>query len=75
MIGLYDGIFGGGVSIFIILLFVFKAGHDYLMAVGTSKVPNIILQRNARLSTEAKNASIFGRAYCAAGPSTVFTDA
>lgn len=42
MIGLYDGIFGGGVSIFIILLFVFKAGHDYLMAVGTSKIPNII---------------------------------
>ena len=24
------------------LLFVFKAGHDYLTAVGTSKVPNII---------------------------------
>jgi uncharacterized membrane protein YfcA len=42
MIGLYDGIFGGGVSIFIILLFVFRAGHDYLTAVGTSKVPNII---------------------------------
>jgi len=42
LIGLYDGIFGGGVSILIILLFVFTAGHDYLRAVGTSKVPNII---------------------------------
>lgn len=40
-IGLYDGIFGGGVSILIILLFVFSAGHDYLRAVGTSKVTNI----------------------------------
>lgn len=41
-VGLYDGIFGGGVSILIILLFVFAAGHDYIRAVGTSKVSNII---------------------------------
>ena len=42
IIGLYDGIFGGGVSLFIILSFIFLVGHDFLKAVGTAKIPNII---------------------------------
>ncbi len=41
-IGIYDGLFGGGVSIFIILCFVWLLGHDFLKAVGTSKIPNIV---------------------------------
>ncbi|MCB0325117.1 MAG: sulfite exporter TauE/SafE family protein [Bdellovibrionales bacterium] len=40
--GIYAGIFGGGANLLIIFAFIFILGHDFLTAVATSKIPNLV---------------------------------
>lgn len=42
LIGFYQGIFGGGANIFIIIVFVMVLGNNFLKAVANSKMPNLI---------------------------------
>lgn len=42
VVGFYSGLFGGGVNVFVIITFVVVFGHDFLAAVSTAKIPNII---------------------------------
>jgi len=42
-VGLYSGIFGGGVNVMIIMSLVFIFGFDYLAAVATAKITSILL--------------------------------
>jgi hypothetical protein len=42
IIGFYQGIFGGGTTVFIIFSFIFLFGNNFLNAAANSKLPNLI---------------------------------
>ena len=43
IVGLYTGIFGGGVNVFIIFSFIFVFGNTFLQATANSKLPNLVI--------------------------------